>query len=499
MLTWANFETLITCGLLTLLASFLTVVISVLLGAIVAYRARPTLTHGVILAALFLPFAMGESIWSYSLARLFLWFDLQADLVNSTTAVRSAALLGCCLARTIPLGVFFCATSLQRYSSSMLPYFQTHRLSLFFFLECSIQRIPQSVYALLGLFAGALTAQESSLPLFLYRANPGTGPETVNVLLSRLFRECYASLGSASLTSAALIGIFVSALLLGVAFLGTMMARRFLAAIRFALSENPLQHRLLESCTSLVAPALLLPSGFGLLGLLVPISLAKFDVSKVLSASGRYQDITFVAFVIGVSLSSLCLATAVGLRYSRVDRLERLEKNFLAPCGLFYPAFVPLLSVVAVLGIFTNGQMSGPVGYLTMMVCHLALHISIFLYVFATIIASIPERHVAWQRCMRIRYFFSLLTDGFKRHLAVVCSMIGLGFVLVMTDGIVSRWFSNLVTSPEESLYASVFGRRSDYGEALIIAWLLMIAGMAVSGLTASFFVFELKRRPKYA
>src|ERR1035441_5034551 len=135
------------------------------------------------------------------------------------------ALLTLSLARTVPLGIFFCATTLQRYTSEIRPYFQAHSLCSPFFLLCALNRIPKSIITLVGLFGGALMASEASLPIFLYRANPGTAPETANIVLSRLFREIYARVGPDSLSRVAMLGAVVSLVLLGAALLGTVVGK----------------------------------------------------------------------------------------------------------------------------------------------------------------------------------------------------------------------------------------------------------------------------------
>jgi len=498
-----NIGTLITCALLTLLAALLTVVLSVICGATLAFHARPTIRYGAALAILFIPFAIGGSVWAYSATRLASWCGLQGELVSSSTFSRATALLLFCLARTLPLGTFFCTTTLQRYTSEIRPYFQTHQLSLPFFLLCGMNRIPKSILMLLGLFGGSLMASEASLPLFLYRANPGTGPETTNILLSRLFREIYASAGPDSLSQVALLGVVVSLFLLVAALCGTWIGRGVLFFIRLLLSSSNMLKGIGSagfSVLSLAAVTLMLvPGVLSLAGLLVPARIVGFAGGDAVEKVLGYREIVALGALVAMTITAGGVAIAVRLRYSQKDLLSLLETKSLAACLLLLPAFVPVLSIVAVLGRIANGQMTGFVGYVSLFVSHTALHFSIFQFICMTLIAAIPERHVSWQRAMKLRYAFSLITDGFKRHAAVIFSLVGLGTVQVVTDGSVSRWFAHLVKAPEEALYAAVFGRLASAYEAVLIAWSVAVVAVLVCGVLAAAYISELKSRPRYA
>ena len=498
-----NIETLIVCAMLTMLAAFLTVVLSVICGATIAFHARPTVRYGIALAVLFVPFAIGGSVWAYSVTRWASWCGLQGDLVSSGTFSRATALLLFCLARTVPLGTFFCVTTLQRYTSEIRPYFQTHQLRLPFFLLCGLNRIPKSILMLLGLFGGAVMASEASLPIFLYRANPGTGPETANILLARLFREIYASVGSESLSQVATLGVVVSLILLLAALFGTWAGRGILFLLRSFLGRSTVLSGTSSSIFSILPRSVMIlsfsPGILALVGLLIPNHLTGLAPASAVDTLFDYREIVILGAFVAGTITSIGIAIAVRLRYSRRDLLALLENRPLAAGLLLLPAFVPVLSVVAVLGKISHGQMSGVPGYASLFISHVALHYSIFQFICMALIAAIPERHVAWQRTMKLSYSFSLVTDGFKRYAAVIVSLIGLGTVQVVTDGSISRWFSHLVKAPEEALYAAVFGRLSSAAEAEIIAWTVAIVAVAVCVVLAAAYVRELKSRPRYA
>jgi len=497
-----NIETLIVCAMLTMLAAFLTVVLSAICGATLAFHARPTVRYGVALAILFVPFAIGGSVWAYSVTRWASWCGLQSELVSSGTFSRATALLFFCLARTLPLGTFFCATTLQRYTSEIRPYFQTHQLSLSFFLLCGLNRVPKSILMLLGLFGGAMMASEASLPIFLYRANPGTEPETVNILLARLFREIYASAGPESLSRVATLGVVVSLLLLLAALFGTLAGRGMLFLIRSFLNRSTVLSGASSAVFSILSRTAMIlsltPGILALVGLLIPARLTGLSHVNALETVFNYREIVALGAFVAGTITTIGIAIAVRLRYSRRDLLALLENKPMASCLLLLPAFVPVLSVVAVLGKISNGQMAGVPGYLSLFISHVALHYSVFQFICMALIAAIPERHVAWQRTMKLSYSFSLITDGFKRHAAVIVSLIGLGTVQVVTDGSISRWFSHLVKAPEEALYAAIFGRLSSAAEAVIIAWSVGIVAVSVCAVLASAYVRELKSRPRY-
>jgi hypothetical protein len=490
-LTAAVLETLTTCVILTVLAAFITVVCSVVCGATLAFYARPTVRYGVVLALLFLPFATGEGVWAYSISRLFHACGIQNRLLLANTSTRATALLLVCLARTVPLGIFFCATTLQRYVSEIRAYSQIHQLRLPFFLLCGVRRVPPSIIVLLGLFGGSLVASEASLAVFLYHANPGTPPETMNIMLGRMFREIYASLGPESLPKIAVLGIVISGLLLSAAVLGTLAGKEVLSFLAYSLRRFGLTNRVNGTVIALfsqIATSVgLIPGLVGLMGLILPIpNITVYD--SALERIIGYYNIVALGLFIGSIITTLSIALAVKLRYSDRNGLAILE-------GRWTLAAVLLLAVLGVLG-------SGEVGisaYLALIVSHVALHYSVFQFICMALIADIPEFHVAWQRTMKMSYFFSVMTDGFKRHSTVILSLIGLGTVQVVTDGSISRWFAHLVKSPEEALYAAVFGRLSSAADATIIAWSVAIVAIIICGVLATTYVHQLRDRPRYA
>lgn len=502
-LTDGNLDTLIICAVLTALASALTVVFSVVCGATLAFHAQPTVKYGVVLTLLLVPFALGGSVWAYAVSQLTTAWGLQEQLVSGGTLERAAVLLLLCLARTVPLGAFLCATTLQRYTSDIRAYFRVHHLSLPFFLLCGLGRIPRSLFLFLGLFGGALTASEASLATFLYRANPGTAPETANIMLARLFREVYAYSGPASLLRVAMLGAAVSLLFVLAALAGAWAGRRGLALLRMRLSRTNLLTRtsavLFFFLPSLTTLCVVLPGVAGLVGLVVQPRFGDASHGDTLAHIVAYQGIVTVGLLVAVITTTTSLAAAIRLRYARRDWLVVLERGSLPACVLLLPAFVPVLSVVAVLGTMSQGRITGIPGYLSLLVSHLALHYSVFQFICMTLVAAIPERHVSWQRTMQMRYGFSLATDGFKRHAAVVACLIGLGTVQVITDGSVSRWFAHLVAAPEEALYAAVFGRLSSAVEAAVIAWAVTAVSTLVCAVLAWTYVQDLKRSSRYA
>ncbi len=499
----ANTETLVACATLTLLAAFITVVLSAFFGAALAFHARPTLRYGTALALLFVPFAIGSSVWAYSVTRLAIWSGMQGDLVEAGTWTRASVLLLLCIGKTLPLGTFFCATTLQRYTSEIRPYLQIHHVGLPFFLLCALNRIPKSILMLVGLFGGALMATEAALPIFLYRANPGTQPETANIMLVRLFREMYASTGPESLSQVATFGLIVSLVLLASAFFGTLAGRGTLRLARTWLgrchSFTSISGAILSVLARLGMSLCLLPGILGLIGLFAPTRMTDTTHNRILEQAFNYWDIIILGIIVGGSIITIGIAVAIRLRYGQKDLLTWIENKPLAASILMLPAFIPILSVVAVLGKLSHGQMTDFVGYLSLFVSHFWLHYSVFQFICMSLIAAIPERHVSWQRAVRIRYSFSLMTDGFKRHSAVLVALLGLCIVQVVTDGSVSRWFSHLVKAPEEALYAAIFGRLSNAAEAAMIAWSVGLVATTVCSILAVAYVRELASRPRYA
>lgn len=496
-----NMETLLVCAMLVLFAASITVVFSVILGAALAYHAHPTFRYGSALALLFVPFAIGNSVWAYSVSRLISCFGMQDLLVATDKWTRTTVLLLVCVARTIPLGTFFCATTLHRYTSEIRPYLQTHHIYLPFFLLCSLYRIPKSILMLLGLFGGALMATESPLPTFLYRANPGTPPETANIMLARIFRELYASAGPDCLSRVATFGLIISLVFIISAFLGTFVGVGLLRVTRNLLGRYHLFTGIIAKTLSTFACfgiiAALFPGILSLIGIFAPARIAETSDVDLLEQIFSYSDIIILGLLVGGTVTIIGIALAIRLRYNQKDLLTWLENKPIAACLLMVPAFVPTLTIVAALGQFSNGKMDDISSYLSMFINHLGLHYPVFQFICLSLIAAIPERHVSWQRATKIRYSFSLMTDGFKRHFAVLIGLLSLCTVQVVNDGTVSRWFSHLVKAPTETLYAAVFGRLSNATEAAMISWSVGFIAIAICSILASTYIRDLVNQPQ--
>lgn len=497
-----NLEAITVCVILTMLASFITVILSVFFGATLVYSSRPNLRYGVALVFLFIPFAMGSSVWAYSVTQLAAWSGIQAKLLAASTADRSVALLSMSIARSVPLGVFFCATGLQRYTSEIRPYLHIHRVGLFFFLVSALNRIPKSTIMLLGLFGGAMMASETALPIFLYRSNPGTQPETTNIMLSRLFREIYQSAGPESLSHVASLGFSVSLVLLLSAFLGTLLGIRALRFPRNLLARSysfgGKQSSFILGGICLGMLLCFLPGIIGLIGVFTPWKHVIPQLGNVFAMVGSYWEITFIGIIVGCSIVIISVFLAVRLRYSKKDLLRVIENKPFAACLLMLPTFVPVLSFVAILGKLSHGQMTGMPGYFVMFISHFGIHYFVVQFVCISLIAAIPERHVSWQRAVNMNYFFSVITDGFKRNFALLMALVGLCAVLVVTDDLVSRWFFYLVKSPDEALIAAIFGRLSSASEATVIVWSVGISAVFICIALAVTFIHELLDRPHY-
>lgn len=490
--------TLMICAALTALASFLTVMISVIGGATLAYYARPSIRYGAILAILLFPFALGSSVWAYSITQVSTAIGLRGLLVSHGIEMRGFTTLTFTCARVIPLGMFFCATTLQRFTTDIRPYCTVHKLQHRFFLLAAVSRMPKSLVLFLGLFGGATMTAEASLPTFLYRANPGTGPETLNILLSRLFRENYASSGASSLANVAFLGFVISILMIAAAAVGSLMGRFALQASLNRLRTKSAGNALSITMYAVGFISIIVSLGTAFVsafGLAIPMNSTSVSGGSIIAVISNYKPIAIVGGVAATIITFASIAIAVRLRYGTTDLLSRYESSSLAATVLLLPAFVPMLSVVALLGVATGGRMTGVVGYAALLISHIALHYPIFQLIAATLIAGIPEFHVGWQRSSRMRYSFSLANDGFKRNASVITALVGLGTLLVFSDGAVSRWFSNLVESPEEALYASMFGRVANIHDAIAIAWAVAAVASAICLSLATAFVFDLRGR----
>jgi hypothetical protein len=189
-----------------------------------------------------------------------------------------------------------------------------------------------------------------------------------------------------------------------------------------------------------------------------------------------------------------CIALAVRLRYSAVDYLSLFERKPFLGSLLILPAFIPIMTIVALLARFSRAGASPSLTYFTVFFSHFCLHYPIYQFIGSSLIASIDERHVLWQRQHWFEYFYSLYVDGFRRHLSVIGALVGLGIVQVVTDGAVSRWFSTVLQAPEEALQSAVYGRLSSPQEAMLIVGTIVVVGLTVSLALAAAFVLELRK-----
>lgn len=484
---------------LTFVAATCATLFSALLGAKLALFATEKLSYALVLGALFMPFAIGSSIWAFTAARLLAWTGMQELLLQGGAEARAFVFLAFGMARSIPLGILFCATALHPYTMQVRSYLRSHEIPAAFYVMCALRRFPASVLLLVGLFSGAMMASESSLPLFLYRANPGTPPETVNLFLSRIFKEFYAMTGPATAPFLAGVGAVLCLLLLLAALAGALSGIRLVGVVHRWLLRSTATQR------NLPAPLMWLLN-FGVLVCTLPALCAIIggvNAAALLLCEGtvitafeqlvKYLPIACVSVAVAVAVLASGLCLVIALRYGRKEMLEKLDHSPLAACFLMLPAFIPVLSIVFVLG-----QSTGTSGifheYAAMLLSHFVLHFSIFFFICITLISAIPERHVAWQRSMRMSYLFSLLTDGVKRHRAALLGLLGVVVVQVVTDGVVSRWFSYILNSPEEALYAAVFGRLSTaYGAAIVVLFVSALA-MGLSVILGGFYARGLAR-----
>ena len=203
-------------------------------------------------------------------------------------------------------------------------------------------------------------------------------------------------------------------------------------------------------------------------------------MTTALKQLSQFSPIAVVGMTIAIAVVTLGLCLAVALRYANNGKFDKLNKSLLAACVLMLPAFIPAMTVILVLGLLTRSKGIAN-QYSAMLFSHFLLHFSIFFFICITLIAAIPNRHVAWQRSVQMTYLFSLVTDGVKKNRAALLGLVGVVVVQVVTDGVVSRWFSYLLKSPEEALDAAVFGRLSTVYGAMIIVLLVIALGIGLS------------------
>jgi hypothetical protein len=483
---------------LTFFAAFVSTVAAGLLGAALSFRATHSVGYALLLASLFVPFAVGSGVWAFSVARVSDWLGLQGWLLQQDTTTRSFALTFSLLARSIPLGVLFCATTLHPYTIEVRPYFRLHRILPTFYIAGATSQLPRSILVLVGVFSAAMFASDASLAFFLYRANPGTPPETLNLLLARLFKEYHPVVGPSLVQLLAVAGLLIGALLLAVALAGGLLGNSFVGVVRRWLNQTRSGF-----CVSAVVWVLQFAAATCAIPALVVLavsanaaSILTMGPTATLESLSQYLPIVCTGTIVAFVVVGIGLCSAVFLRYGMADRYNDLDHSMITLAAVFVPAFLPTITVIQPLGALASS--STAVEYVIMLIGHIFLHISIFLFICVTLISSIPERHVAWQRSVQMTYRFSLITDGFRRYRGALSGLFGMALVQIITDGVVSRWFSNLVKSPEETLYSAVFGRLSSANDAALVVVIVTTLGLVISFALGKAYLRGLSKQPAY-
>ena len=466
-------------------ASFLTCLGSVPLGTSLAVVPQSRRSYTLWLLALLVPFSLGSSVWGFGVGRLAELAGVQSLLLFGSEGSRSLALLALVVARSLPLGVFFCATGVQQYAQDTRPYFAANRLVFPLPVVSAWQRTPRSLILVLGLFAGGMMGSEAAVPVFLYRANPGTPPETVNLFLMREFRESYGAGGPEVFSRIAGCGLLIALVLLAASLLGTLLARRSLdLVLRILEREDFRRGWRAAAARGLLAAgriACLLPAT----GVLMALAAAHRGLRSTPAAA--HQDSTsylsallFYLLLAAVIVGGSMLAS-MWLRYRWQGFKSAFEKGFLLTGATMLPAFLPALSIAYVVGRFASGSDRSLVEFGAMSVAHVVVHLPVFLYLWLSIVADIEDRRVLYQRAVRMSFWFSVAVDCIRRAGPLVLALLVLCVIQLMMEGSVSRWFGQLMPSPEEALFAAAFGRLGGYRTASEVALAVAAAAIAAS------------------
>jgi hypothetical protein len=314
--------------------------------------------------------------------------------------------------------------------------------------------------------------------------------------------DMYAEAGPTTLAYIAAVGLVISGALLLFALAGTFFGNVAIAKIRKALVhsqiETPVFRVLFEiplRAATLVSLLLALPV---VAGVFLPLARQRISLDGIENPFSSYWPIVSIGLFVGVLTTIGGIALAIRLRYAPKDRLIGFSQSPVMMSLLMVPAFLPVLTVVAFLGgAFLTG-LSGRIGVAALILCHLALHYPVFQFICFAVVSEISETRVAWQRSAHMRFSFSFFVDGILHQLPVLISLIALGMIQVLTDGSVSRWFSQIVLSPEETLYAAVFGRLSSVNDAAVITCSITAIACAVCSAIAFTYVRSMKGKSNY-
>ena len=84
------------------------------------------------------------------------------------------------------------------------------------------------------------------------------------------------------------------------------------------------------------------------------------------------------------------------------------------------------------------------------------------------------------------------MNEGVRGYPAYCVSVVGLGAIQIVTDGVVSRWFSTIFPSPAEQFAAAAFGRSATALAAYEVSIVVLLAASAVSYVIALAYSLEI-------
>lgn len=484
--------------LLEIAAVLITVIICAPVGAAIAFHAKKSIGYSLVLFLCLLPFLVGSSVWAYLATIAAEQLAIRSLLLSTSTWVRCLVLIVLIVARTLPFGVFFVATSLHSHVRSQAGYFRANGLGRRYYILTALRHIPLGILFMIGMFSGAVFTTEAALPDLLFRANPGTQPETANLALFRMEGRLFLSDAENSLMRAGTLGIgfaAVACLTAGTASSLCIFLLRY--ASRYMLSRFTSHNSLWASlCVSAGVGVCCLPGVSAL-----AIGGALILTSDVLTASTlnqmiRFRDVIIVGVVCGflAVVPSIALATHARRRQCSQCTGDQHE-SILAIWNripLLFPAFVPCVAVIFLVSTVSRGVVSDVSQFLLLVVCSLFINCPFVYFVSRLLIDIVPSRNIDWQLKSGMPLLFTFLVDGLLRNGPALISLIGVCAVLIVNDGSITRWFSSVIESPDEVLRGAVLGRATDVSQAAQVVFSSVSFGAAFSAVLTYAFLKSL-------
>lgn len=474
------------------ISAFLTAVIAAPLGILISYYSNRKIQYRILLTLLLVPFALGPDIWAFSVDQLFRFINIKNDVIGTNNINRSLIWIFCAHLRSVSLALFVVATTMHSRANKIRSYCFANSICSVGYLRLVSKELPILVVVVSALFTSAI-AMDSSLPFYLYRANPGTPPDSINLALLRLFREQYPVLGGHTSMLAVITGFIATPMLLATALIGGISGiavSRWMLSVNFSamLIANNLIQKVAVLFTTLYAlsPTLVL---LALLGEAIAVSGRNLTP---LAEAFKFTELIALSIVTGVALTVICMSTIFLARYREKVEMMPNAPSRIGILVLGFFLFFPAVSLSLIAG-YVFSMVDAP-SWIILMFSHSVLLLPMVVIFCAGIVRSIPEHRFAWFRSNALSSIFLLKSEGIRSNLDFIMSLASMCAIQIITDGVVNRWISNSIPGPAELMAAAAFGRTGSLQAALQISVAISLLAITASAALSNAICYRLEK-----